>query len=315
MRLLFTGTDPGDLGAALAGRGHRMLTAGDVREALALAAVADLDAVVIDFSLQAVSGSAGSGQGASPHAALLKSLRADCRTRALPVLLLSAPGTDPIQGLLLGATDHLPRIAGTMAVATRLEELVDHRSASPGGLSGRLAKGTLIAVLEGLERERSSGILRLIGEVRDGWIELDRGRFTAARYGLLEGWGAMLAILDLDGPYVFEPRRAGDGNASVSIAGSSSLTSLGLRLEQLRERLERCAALLPEPEAGLRVRSDLSPELAALDDLPYREIHARIGALPGVTCEELLGHEIGPEVHVKLALAMLIKTSAVTVSR
>lgn len=44
-----------------------------------------------------------------------------------------------------------------------------------------------------------------------------------------------------------------------------------------------------------------------------QEIHPRTGALPGVTREELLAHDIGPEVHAQLALAMLIKTSTIEV--
>ncbi|MCP3963898.1 MAG: response regulator transcription factor [bacterium] len=282
---------------ALTAGGHHAFTAADAREAHALLALADLDGMVIAMPMPEDSGWQ-----------LLQALRADSRTRGLPVLVVSE-GKDRVRGLLKGADDSLPKLVEEDEVVARAERMVELRAAPPGGLLGDLSEDSLHQLLSSLERERGTGVLRLIGERRDGWVELERGLPVSARYGLLSGESALLALLDTHhGQVTFERRREGEGIEALEIGPLSGLLA---RLEQLEDRLRRFEVHLPETRANLRIKGDLDPELATPHDTPYDEVYQRISALPGVTIEELLSHEIAPEIHVRLALAVLIKTEVV----
>ncbi len=307
MRLLVVDPDPraaAAASAALEACGHQPLHADGAREAHALLALADADGVILGASLPG-----------DRSRELLQVLRADSRTRSLPVLLLSATddAAERVRGQLTGANEVLAASAGPEQAALRIEELVARRTASSGGLFTELADGALIELLGVLEEEGATGIARLICRPRDGWVELDRGRLVATRYGLLQGWEAMLAMLDLTGvSFAFEPRRASDSVLEPLIEGGSPLTTLSLRHAQLRDRLERFERFLPDLVDGLRAtRGHLSADLGADQDIPYAEVYARIRALPGVTTAELLEHQLAPDVHVLLALSVLAKTSAI----
>ena len=284
--------------AALEDRGHRTLSVADPREAYTLVHLADLDGVVIGMPMPDDRGWQ-----------LLSAVRASSRTRVLPVLMLS-DGKERVRALLEGADDSLPKSVQPAELAARLERMVGLRVGSSGDLLGSLSKDGLAERLRGLEQERGSGVLRLIGEHRDGWIELERGQLVEARFGLLEGGQALLALLSVrHGRIAFEPHDA-KGNADSAVAGALSLADLVSRLKQLEKSLGGFAAL-PRPETNLRVLGDLASHLAAPDGTPYSEVFQRIRALPGVTLEELLAHQIAPQVQVKLALATLIKSAAI----
>ncbi|MEM7349509.1 MAG: response regulator [Acidobacteriota bacterium] len=306
MRLLIVDGDHDSaesLRAALTARGHQVSTSGDVREAYGLLTQCDLDGVVLDlFAPQ---------QRAFD---LLQALRANRRTRTLPVMLLSdSEDAQPrTRGLLLGATDCSAKPIEPQALVGQIEAMIVQQTASPGGLFGQLTTGALMEALQELEAEGGSGLLRIVGAERDGWIELDAGRIVTAHYGLLEGWPAVLAVLGVDdGHLLFEPRKLGEPAPEPAMGSTYSLPSLELRLAQLRERLQRFKVFLPEPDASLEACGQLDPELAALDDMPYAVVHERVAALPGITFGELLAQELAPTIHVQLALAILIKTSVI----
>ena len=281
----------------LAAGGHRAVTAQDAREAHALLNLGDFDGLLIAMPLPADSGW---------H--LLKAVRTDSRSRGPAVLVLS-DGQDRVRGLREGADDSLPRSVDDDELVARVERMVELRATRPEGLIGDLSKGTLRELLRDLENESRSGLLHLIGERRDGWIELERGRPVAARLGLLSGPHALLALLDTHhGQVTFGRRHGSEGIESPEIGPMAGLLA---RFEQLEDRLRRFDVHLPAPDASLRVQGDLDPELATPHDTPYDEVYQRIRALPGVTLGELLTHEIAPEIQVKLALAVLLKTAAV----
>lgn len=288
---------------ALEARGYSVITASGVREGYALLTLCDIDGVVLDLFLPE----------RRAHD-LLRALRSNTRLRPLPVLLLgpSDASQERIGGLLVGANDFLTKPAEAEELVRRVERMVVQQSASPGGLFGRLSDTDLLESLQALQQEQGSGVVRIFGDKRDGWIELDGGRLATARYGLLEGWSAMLALLTLsEGHFHFEPRPAGEPGPEPAMGPAYSLPSLELRLAQARDRLRRFRVHLPSPETSLEICGSLDPELAALEDTPYAEIYERISALPGLTLAELLDHELAPELHLKLALAILIKTSVI----
>ena len=74
---------------------------------------------------------------------ILKKLRADPRTEAIPVMMLTAKGTeyDKVLGLDAGADDYVPKPFGMMELLARVRALL--RRASPRDLSGEYVIGPL----------------------------------------------------------------------------------------------------------------------------------------------------------------------------
>lgn len=74
---------------------------------------------------------------------ILKKLRADPRTEAIPVMMLTAKGTeyDKVLGLDAGADDYVPKPFGMMELLARVRALL--RRTSPRDLSGEYVIGPL----------------------------------------------------------------------------------------------------------------------------------------------------------------------------
>ena len=74
---------------------------------------------------------------------ILKKLRADPRTAAIPVMMLTAKGTeyDKVLGLDTGADDYVPKPFGMMELLARVRALL--RRTSPRDLSGEYVIGPL----------------------------------------------------------------------------------------------------------------------------------------------------------------------------
>ena len=75
--------------------------------------------------------------------AILRKLRADRRTERIPVMMLTAKGTeyDKVLGLDAGADDYVPKPFGMMELLARVRALL--RRTSPRDLSGEYAIGPL----------------------------------------------------------------------------------------------------------------------------------------------------------------------------
>lgn len=75
--------------------------------------------------------------------AILRKLRADPRTETIPVMMLTAKGTeyDKVLGLDAGADDYVPKPFGMMELLARVRALL--RRASPRDLSGEYTIGPL----------------------------------------------------------------------------------------------------------------------------------------------------------------------------
>ena len=75
--------------------------------------------------------------------AILRKLRADPRTETIPVMMLTAKGTeyDKVLGLDAGADDYLPKPFGMMELLARVRALL--RRTSPRDLSGEYTIGPL----------------------------------------------------------------------------------------------------------------------------------------------------------------------------
>ena len=287
--------------AVLEGAGHQVLTAEDPMKAISLLTVADVDALVLDVMMPRFTGFE-----------LLEILRRDVRNRHLPVLLLSSLSEtkERVRGMRLGATDFLPKPFDPEELVLRVERMVTHRPVSSGGVMGDLEETGVIRVLQGLEQERRSGMLRLVSDRRHGWIELKEGKLVSASYGLLEGAEAIFSMLSLYGRFSFEPSteeeiRSNEPDETLDVP------ELAEKAAQLENELRRYREDLPADDAGLFVVRGLSTGVHPARDLPFKEIYERIDTLPGITLEELIAHEFVSAIKVRLAVAVLARAAVI----
>ncbi|MEM7583907.1 MAG: response regulator [Acidobacteriota bacterium] len=287
--------------AVLEGAGHHVLAAEDPMKAISLLTVADVDALILDVLMPRFTGFE-----------LLEILRKDAKTRLLPVLLLSSLSEtkERIRGMRLGATDFLPKPFDPEELVVRVERMVSHRAVSPGGVAGDLDEAGLMRVLQGLEQEKRSGMLRLVTPERHGWVELYQGDLVASQYGLMRGVEALFSMMMLKAArFGFEPSNRAE-TPSNEPDEALDVTALALKAAQFEDELGHYDEL-PADDAGLYVVRPFSTGAHPARDLPFREIYARIDTLPGLTIEELIGHEFTAPIKVRLAVAVLARAAVI----
>lgn len=281
---------------ALEAMGHQVLAANDPPMGLDLLSVADVDAVVLDVKMPHMTGYD-----------MLEILRANRETRNLPVLLLSSLGDtidERIRGIRLGANDFLRKPFDPEEIVVRIERMQAMRPVPDGGVAGDLAKAGLVEILQRLEQEQRSGLIRVDGADRHGRIVVDKGLLSKARYGILEGVEAVLSMLMLDrGFFSFEP--AAEQLVAEDIADRMALPTLVLKLAWLQDELERKRGFVPDEEHPLRAAGRLEEPPVGREGLPYLEIYERVHTLPRITLGELLSHEFASPLKVRLGTAVL----------
>jgi DNA-binding response OmpR family regulator len=121
------------VGDYLRGHGYDVEVAGTLAQGREQLRRAAFDALVLDLMLP-------DGDGLD----LTRELRADARTRRLPLLMLTARGEpmDRIVGLEIGADDYLPKPFEPRELLARLKALL--RRAAPDGAQEQLAFGRLV---------------------------------------------------------------------------------------------------------------------------------------------------------------------------
>jgi two-component system phosphate regulon response regulator OmpR len=121
------------VGDYLRGHGYDVEVAGTVAQGREQLRRATFDALVLDLMLP-------DGDGLD----LTRELRAEARTRRLPLLMLTARGEpmDRIVGLEIGADDYLPKPFEPRELLARLKALL--RRAAPDGAQEQLAFGRLV---------------------------------------------------------------------------------------------------------------------------------------------------------------------------
>src|SRR5256886_2748729 len=104
--------------------GHEVLRASSAEEAEAAIRAALPDVVVLDWMLPGESG-----------LALARRLRADARTRELPILMLTARALeqDKLSGLEAGADDYLTKPFSPKELAARIKAVLRRRAPPPAG--------------------------------------------------------------------------------------------------------------------------------------------------------------------------------------
>ena len=164
----------------LEAEGYRVAVAPDGEQAEVLIAEDSFDLVVLDWKLPGISG-----------LELCRRLRHRDSTRALPVLMLTARGTegDRIRGFTTGADDYVVKPFSVPEVVARVKALL--RRAAPQLVSDKLERGDIV-----LDRA-SHRVMRRAREVRLGPTEFKLLEFfmenpgrVLSRQQLLDGvWG------------------------------------------------------------------------------------------------------------------------------
>jgi two-component system phosphate regulon response regulator OmpR len=134
------------VGEYLRGAGYAVDTAGSIAAGRELLHREAYDALVLDLMLP-------DGDGLD----FTRELRADARTRRLPLLMLTARGepTDRIVGLELGADDYLPKPFEPRELLARVKALL--RRASPEALSDEVLRFGRLEIDLGARKARLEG--------------------------------------------------------------------------------------------------------------------------------------------------------------
>ena len=164
----------------LEAEGYRVTVAPDGEQAEVLIAEDSFDLAVLDWKLPGISG-----------LELCRRLRHRDSTRGLPILMLTARGTegDRIRGLMTGADDYVVKPFSVPEVVARVKALL--RRAAPQLVSDKLERGDIV-----LDRA-SHRVMRRAREVRLGPTEFKLLEFfmenpgrVLSRQQLLDGvWG------------------------------------------------------------------------------------------------------------------------------
>ena len=146
----------------------RVLVAGDGEEGFRLAGEELPDGIILDIMLPRLNGFE-----------VTKKLRADARTAAIPLLILSAKGESEsrIKGLELGADDYLPKPFSPRELVLRIEALLRRKKASvapPSPSSGPfvLDRSAMKITLDGKRLDLTSTEFKLLSLLtgREGTI-------------------------------------------------------------------------------------------------------------------------------------------------
>jgi len=244
---------------------------------------------------------------------VLKLLRSNPKTAALPILFLSAhaEAADRVRGLREGADDYLGKPFDPAELALRLQRLVIAASSEPESLEGKLEEFALPDVVQTLQQGRKSGFLAVLGEEGVGRLVLWDGEILAASFARLVGGNALLAMLDQRrGRFRFssqETTKRGRPEGSSPVDLHATL----LEAAWIDDELALRRRLLPQLAEPLMVAGDSEPEPPAhLRELPIRQIYQRVQTLPGLTLGDLLASQWAAPNRTRLAAAWLVEQGA-----
>lgn len=304
-KILVIDDNPDDLAlaeVALSRAGFEVLLLDEPLRSVEIAAVHEVAGILLDRRMPESSG-----------IEVLRALRADPRTRPIPVLFLSAEGeaASRVEGLQEGADDYLPKPFHPAELVLRMERLVARSSTEIHSLEGKIEDVPLADVLQTLRHGRQSGVL-IAAAGAIGRLVITDGEILSASKGHLTGREALIDLVSTKrGRFRFVARAT-----SRERAGSAEPLDLeGTLLESawLEDELKRQEKNLPPPEGLLWLRR--SP--IAVDSsrpLPVDDVTENLKKRPGATLAEVMaGMPLSPQ-RIALTVAMLIGEGSVAVA-
>lgn len=279
--------------------GHRVLGCPRPDQASTLARQHQVDVVVLDVLMPGLSGYE-----------VLKRLRADPATAAIPVLMLSAlkEGVDRVRGLSLGAEDYLAKPFEPDELAIRVNRLVAAAPARAAQLEGRLGMVSVPELLQTLQHGCATGTLDVWSERCQGWVELVDGRAVQAHFGRIDGREAVLAMFDVGhGRFRFGPTPTGLGHGDHR--GDYSIQDLMFTAAWLADELARRP---PVGEADLLWIGSDQAEMPSIPQafgaLPTLEVWQAVAARPGLSLHEVEEVVASAPGFARLAVAVLVES-------
>jgi len=288
--------------AALERAGFEVEATTDPRQAAPMAEHGEFDAVVLDLVMPELSGFD-----------VLSSLRANAKTRSLPILFLSslAEVADRVRGVREGADDYLGKPFHPEELVLRLERLVAASSAQSDGLEGRLEDFPIADVIQTVLHGKKSGFLVVLGGQGTGRLLLHNGQVLSASYAKLIGKAALVAMLSLHtGRFRFTLHKTSDHTAFAAGAEPLNLQATLFEVAWIEDELGRRREHLPDLNAPLQANP--LGEMTFLEGLPeplVRTVHERVQTLPGITLNDLLNSQLAAPEQVRLATAWLVENA------
>ncbi len=182
----------------LAEAGHGVKVVRDRSEALAALDEQRFDAILSELEL-----------GGEDGFALLIALRADARTKDVPVVFLTrkADRDSVARGFELGASDFVVKPASAELVVAKTAQLIESGAMRrSGGLAGSLRDVALPDVMQALGNGRKTGLLRVVAGGISGEIHFLEGQIANASFGPHAREEALYAMLALkDGDFSLDP--------------------------------------------------------------------------------------------------------------
>lgn len=274
--------------------GHDVGRLEDPAQAVSHAVEHPLDLAIVDMELPTTSG-----------LEVVRALRRQPETRALPILLLADHGAsaDRVRALKAGADDTLTKPCDLDELVLRAEKLLGERAADPPLLQGSLASQPLWELLQNVEHSGKSGYLEVAGRRGSGRVQLLAGRVVGARWSQLLGHEAMLAILGTEEGHF---RLTADASPPQPRGEAISIHQLLLEASWLEDQLSMRRASLPPTGVPLIAVEGAEPVVDdELADLPLREVLERVRAKPGCRLFDLLVAAAQAPQKVRLAVACL----------
>ena len=157
----------------LAGERFRVATAATGNEGLRQAAAQAPDVIVLDLRLPDMDGYD-----------VCRSLKADARTAAIPIIMLSTRSkeTEKVVGLELGADDYVAKPYSSQELLARIRVVLRRKAAtapaSTAAPTETASAGTQPAI-------REDGVIRVDAEGRKAWVAGEEIRLTRKEFDLL----------------------------------------------------------------------------------------------------------------------------------
>ncbi len=171
-------------------------------------------------------------------------LKANPATQDIPIIFMTARAlvADKVRGLELGAEDYLIKPIRREELLARVKNVLRRaearRATLPSETSvmrGRLETMSLSNIIQVLEAEQRTGMLRLTSEGRRGEMVFAEGRVAYAMEGSRQGEAAVYRLLTwLRGEFALEPTPGtGPNEAQVTRANQALLIEGARRLDEI----------------------------------------------------------------------------------
>jgi CheY-like chemotaxis protein len=211
--------------SGLAGEGYEVCPAASGEDALHLARRERPDLICLEVALPGIDGFE-----------TIRRLLADPDLRGIPFVFLSGKTglKERVEGLRLGAHAYLakpfafPELFATVGGILQRTPGAESAPAPTGlGLMGSLGAISITGVIQALEGERQTGVLRIVSGIRWGQLAFHEGKIVAAAAGNASGEEAITELVGWDsGTYAFRAEAVEAGTPLAESAVSVLMRAL-----------------------------------------------------------------------------------------